>query len=80
MIAGWLLEKKLSTDDAKLLRDMVWKRARRIRDVYLECREKNEREGVSMFLKLTSSPRSPGLHVIHIAAEMAPVAKAVNLI
>lgn len=57
MIDGWLLEKKLTLDDAKLLRDMVWKRERRIHDIYLECKEKNEHEAVSMFLKLTSSPK-----------------------
>ncbi|XP_021676304.1 probable starch synthase 4, chloroplastic/amyloplastic isoform X2 [Hevea brasiliensis] len=79
MIDGWLLENKLSIDDAKLLRDMVWKRESRIRDIYLECREKNEHEAVSMFLKLTSSPRSQALYVIHIAAEMAPVAKVGGL-
>ncbi|KAG8637411.1 probable starch synthase 4, chloroplastic/amyloplastic isoform X1 [Manihot esculenta] len=79
MIDGWLLEKKLTLDDAKLLRDMVWKRERRIHDIYLECKEKNEHEAVSMFLKLTSSPKSQGLYVVHIAAEMAPVAKVGGL-
>ncbi|XP_048230259.1 probable starch synthase 4, chloroplastic/amyloplastic isoform X2 [Ricinus communis] len=79
MIDGWLLEKKISADDAKMLRDMVQKRDRRIHDTYFECRQKNENEAISMFLKLTSSPSSPGLHVIHIAAEMAPVAKVGGL-
>ncbi|XP_050231151.1 probable starch synthase 4, chloroplastic/amyloplastic isoform X2 [Mercurialis annua] len=79
MIDGWLLEKKISADDAKLLRDMVWKKDRRIHDTYFDCREKTESEAISMFLKLTSSPSSSGLHVIHIAAEMAPVAKVGGL-
>ncbi|XP_012072082.1 probable starch synthase 4, chloroplastic/amyloplastic isoform X1 [Jatropha curcas] len=79
MIDGWVLEEKLSKENAKLLRDMVWKRDRRVCDAYLECREKNDREAVSTFLKLTSSPASSGLHVIHIAAEMAPVAKVGGL-
>ncbi|CAL1403194.1 unnamed protein product [Linum trigynum] len=78
-IDGWLLEKKVSPDDAKLLRELVWKRERKVYDVYMQCREKNEQDSISMFLKLTSGPKSPGLHVIHIAAEMAPVAKVGGL-
>ncbi|CAK7350257.1 unnamed protein product [Dovyalis caffra] len=57
IIDGWLLEKKISTDDAKHLREMVRKRDRRICEAYMESREKNEREAVSRFLKLTSSPK-----------------------
>ncbi|KAJ8761286.1 hypothetical protein K2173_001342 [Erythroxylum novogranatense] len=79
IIDGWMLEKRISTDDAKLLREMVWKKDAHIRDAYLECREKNQHEAITRFMKLTSSPRSPGLHVIHIAAEMAPVAKVGGL-
>lgn len=79
IIDGWLLEKKISTNDAKLLRDMVWKKDGQIRDAYIACKEKNEREAVTTFLRLISSPTSPGLYVIHIAAEMAPVAKVGGL-
>ncbi|XWS19808.1 hypothetical protein CRYUN_Cryun31cG0048100 [Craigia yunnanensis] len=78
-IDGWVLEKKISSSDAKLLRELVWKRDRHIRDAYLACKEKNEREVVSTFLRLTSSQASPGLYVVHIAAEMAPVAKVGGL-
>ncbi|OMP07257.1 Glycosyl transferase, family 1 [Corchorus olitorius] len=79
IIDGWALEKKISSNDAKLLREMVWKRDRQIRDAYMACKEKNEREAVSTFLRLTSSQASPGLYVVHIAAEMAPVAKVGGL-
>ncbi|PON74029.1 Glycogen synthase [Trema orientale] len=79
MVDGWLLEKKISTNDAKLLREMVWKRDGRICNAYMACKEKNEREALPTFLRLTSSPTSPGLYVIHIAAEMAPVAKVGGL-
>ncbi|KAL5839147.1 hypothetical protein ACOSQ3_011851 [Xanthoceras sorbifolium] len=79
IIEGWLLEKKLSTSEAKLLREMVWKRDRHIHDAYMACKKKNEHEAVSTFLSLTSSSTSSGLHVIHIAAEMAPVAKVGGL-
>ncbi|PPD98864.1 hypothetical protein GOBAR_DD04132 [Gossypium barbadense] len=54
------------------------KRDRRICDAYVMCKEKTEDEVISTFLQLISSQASPGLHVIHIAAEMAPVAKGVQ--
>ncbi|XP_062160775.1 probable starch synthase 4, chloroplastic/amyloplastic isoform X2 [Alnus glutinosa] len=79
IIDGWLLEKKISTDDAKFLREMAWKRDRRIRDAFMACKDKNEREAITTFLNLASSPTCPGLYVIHIAAEMAPVAKVGGL-
>ncbi|KAK8976790.1 hypothetical protein V6N11_047560 [Hibiscus sabdariffa] len=78
-IDGWALEKKLSNNDAVLLREMVWKRDRHICDAYVACKEKTEDEVISSFLRLTSSQPSPGLHIIHIAAEMAPVAKVGGL-
>lgn len=55
MVDGWLLEKKLSSNDAKLLREMVWKRESCICDAYLECEEKTEREMLAKFLSLTSA-------------------------
>ncbi|XP_042521160.1 probable starch synthase 4, chloroplastic/amyloplastic isoform X2 [Macadamia integrifolia] len=79
LMDGWLLENKISSKDAKFLREMAWKRDGRIRDAYVACRDKNEREAVSLFLRLTSSSTHPGLHIIHIAAEMAPVAKVGGL-
>lgn len=56
IIDGWLLEKKITIDDAKMLREMVRKRDGRIRDAYMACKEKNEREAITTFLGLTSSP------------------------
>ncbi|KAF5205102.1 Glycogen synthase [Thalictrum thalictroides] len=79
MIDGWLLEKKISSHDAKLLGDMAWKRNGRICDAYLTCKNKNESEVLATLLRLISSPTSQGLHIIHIAAEMAPVAKVGGL-
>uniref|UniRef100_A0A2P2LQR0 starch synthase n=1 Tax=Rhizophora mucronata TaxID=61149 RepID=A0A2P2LQR0_RHIMU len=79
IIDGWLLEKKISISDAKLLREMAWKKDGRIRDAYMGCREMSELEAISTFLKLTSSPISHGLYIIHVAAEMAPVAKVGGL-
>ncbi|OAY75564.1 putative starch synthase 4, chloroplastic/amyloplastic [Ananas comosus] len=78
-VDGWFLEKKISSNDAKLLREMVWKRDSQIRDAYLACKGMGEREIVAKFLKLTLHGTSPGLHIVHIAAEMAPVAKVGGL-
>ncbi|KAL4311772.1 hypothetical protein GQ457_01G047090 [Hibiscus cannabinus] len=78
-IDGWVLEKKLSNNDAVLLREMAWKRDRHICDAYVACKEKTEDEVISTFLRLISSEPSPGLQIIHIAAEMAPVAKVGGL-
>ncbi|XP_028760659.1 TMV resistance protein N-like [Neltuma alba] len=55
---GWSLEKKISTDDAMLLREKVWKRDRGIRDTYITCKEQSEQEVISAFLRLTFSSTS----------------------
>lgn len=57
LIDGWLLEEKISGDDAKLLKEMAWKRDARIYDAYMACKEKNELEAVALFLSLTSSQK-----------------------
>lgn len=79
MVDGWFLEKKISEDDVSLLREMTWKRDARICDTYMTFKEKKESDILAAFLGLTVSPISSGLHVIHIAAEMAPVAKVGGL-
>ncbi|KAL8032307.1 hypothetical protein ABFX02_13G087600 [Erythranthe guttata] len=79
IVDGWVLEKKISVDQAKLLREMIWNRDEAICDAYISSKEKNEREIITTFLKLTSSTTGERLHVIHIAAEMAPVAKVGGL-
>lgn len=57
MIDGWFLERKISTDDARLLREMVWKRDGHICDAYMACKETNELEAIATFLRLTSLPK-----------------------
>ncbi|KAG8385328.1 hypothetical protein BUALT_Bualt03G0031400 [Buddleja alternifolia] len=79
MVDGWFIEKKILVDEAKLLREMIWNRDRNVCDAYMSSKEKNEREIIATFLKLTSSTTGERLHVIHIAAEMAPVAKVGGL-
>lgn len=56
IIDGWLLEKKVSTNDANLLREMVWNRDGQIYNAYMACKEKTEREAITTFLRLISSP------------------------
>lgn len=79
LIDGWLLEKKISYNDANSLREMVWKRDNRLREAYLSCRGMQDREILDNFLKMTLPGTSSGLHIVHIAAEMAPVAKVGGL-
>lgn len=52
---AWFLEKKISIDEAKLLREMARKRDVRIRDAYVSCKDKSDREAVTILLNLTKS-------------------------
>ncbi|KAH0467281.1 hypothetical protein IEQ34_004519 [Dendrobium chrysotoxum] len=61
------------------LREMVWKKDRQICEAYLACNGKHEHEAIVTFLKLTQPQTSQGLHIVHIAAEIAPVAKVGGL-
>uniref|UniRef100_A0A0E0A200 Starch synthase, chloroplastic/amyloplastic n=1 Tax=Oryza glumipatula TaxID=40148 RepID=A0A0E0A200_9ORYZ len=79
LIDGWLLEKRISYNDANTLREMVRKRDSCLREAYLSCRGMKDREIVDSFLKITLPGTSSGLHIVHIAAEMAPVAKVGGL-
>ncbi|KAL0924563.1 hypothetical protein M5K25_005401 [Dendrobium thyrsiflorum] len=79
MVDGWLIEKKISSSDGKLLREMVWKKDRQICEAYMACNGKHEHEAIVTFLKLTQPQTSQGLHIVHIAAEIAPVAKVGGL-
>lgn len=54
LVDGWFLEKKISMDQVKLLREMIWNRERSICDSYMSMQGKSEREIISTFLKLTS--------------------------
>lgn len=55
-VDGWLLEKKIASNDAYSLREMVWKKDRRVHDTYIDVKDKNERDAISAFLKLVTSP------------------------
>ncbi|KAK3138178.1 hypothetical protein QOZ80_5AG0365530 [Eleusine coracana subsp. coracana] len=79
LIDGWSLEKKISYNDADILREMAWKRDNRLREAYLSSRGMEEREMMDSFLKVALPGTSSGLHIVHIAAEMAPVAKVGGL-
>ncbi|KAK8958221.1 hypothetical protein KSP40_PGU002774 [Platanthera guangdongensis] len=79
MVDSWLIEKKISSKDGNLLREMVRKKDRQIYEAYSACSGKNEHVAIEIFLKLTQPQTSKGLHIVHIAAEMAPVAKVGGL-
>uniref|UniRef100_A0ACD5T855 Uncharacterized protein n=1 Tax=Avena sativa TaxID=4498 RepID=A0ACD5T855_AVESA len=79
LIDGWLLEKKISYNDANTLREMVRKRDSCLREAYLSCRDTESKEVMDNFLKMALPGTSSGLHIAHIAAEMAPVAKVGGL-
>ncbi|KAJ3695063.1 hypothetical protein LUZ60_000440 [Juncus effusus] len=79
LIDGWFIEKKISRNDCEILREMIWERDLRLKEIYQKFRGLNENEIIAEFLELTLAGNSPGLHVIHIAAEMAPVAKVGGL-
>ncbi|XP_057844766.1 probable starch synthase 4, chloroplastic/amyloplastic isoform X2 [Cryptomeria japonica] len=76
---GWMLEKKITIEDAKILREMAWRRSSQLKDVYVQCQNKNENDVIASLMKLTRTSTRPGLHVVHIAAEMAPIAKVGGL-
>ena len=60
---GWMLEKKMAFDDAKILRDMAWRRESRIRDAYVQCKDKNEKDVIANLMKLVkASTRLGNLH------------------
>ncbi|XP_075497317.1 putative starch synthase 4, chloroplastic/amyloplastic [Primulina tabacum] len=79
LVDGWFLEKKILADDARLLREMIWNREGKLCDVYLSSEEMNETDIIAKFLRLISSVPGERLHIIHIAAELAPVAKVGGL-
>eukprot|EP01018_Ginkgo_biloba_P034494 Gb_31278 [translate_table: standard] len=76
---GWMLEKKMTPEDVNVLRDKAWRRDGDIQDAYTGCQGKSENIMIANLLKLTKARVRPGLHIVHIAAEMAPVAKVGGL-
>ncbi|KAL6546414.1 putative starch synthase 4, chloroplastic/amyloplastic [Orobanche minor] len=79
MVDGWFLEKKILVDQVKVFREMVWNKDDSVCDAYMSSKEKSEREIISAFLKLISPTTGARLHIVHIAVEMAPVAKVGGL-
>ncbi|KAI5060950.1 hypothetical protein GOP47_0023455 [Adiantum capillus-veneris] len=78
-IDGWLLEKKLSLADGVALREIAWQRESRIRDVFVALKGQPEKDIIAGLLELLKTKKRPGMHIVHIAAEMAPVAKVGGL-
>ncbi|MCO5583438.1 hypothetical protein L7F22_037349 [Adiantum nelumboides] len=78
-IDGWILEKKLSLADGVALREIAWQRESRIRDVFVALKSQPEKDIIAGLLELLKTNKRPGRHIVHIAAEMAPVAKVGGL-
>lgn len=78
-IDGWMLENKVSPDDAAVLRQMAWRRDLRIKDAFIANRSTTDHDLISGLLDLLKEKKRPGMHIVHIAAEMAPVAKVGGL-
>uniref|UniRef100_A0A0E0C797 starch synthase n=1 Tax=Oryza meridionalis TaxID=40149 RepID=A0A0E0C797_9ORYZ len=53
MIDGWFLERKIPNTDARMLREMAWKRDDRICEAYFACKGAKESDVMETFLKLT---------------------------
>ncbi|KAJ7552264.1 hypothetical protein O6H91_06G048000 [Diphasiastrum complanatum] len=79
-IDAWILAKSISVEDGAELWLMVWQRDARIRDAYVALQEeKEEKLVIAGLIELINSRKRPGLYIINIAAEMAPVAKVGGL-
>eukprot|EP00898_Chlorokybus_atmophyticus_P003449 jgi/Chlat1/4104/Chrsp26S04135 len=74
------MKRLLSKDEHASLRLLAWARDQRMGKAFsalLDVQDDKElRDGI---IDLVNIPRRPGLHVVHIAAEMAPVAKVGGL-
>jgi len=60
-----VIEKKISVDDASLLREKVRKRDRRISETFMAYEEQSEYEVVSAFLGLLSSATRYSLVIVN---------------
>ncbi|KAG6554493.1 hypothetical protein Mapa_003871 [Marchantia paleacea] len=78
-IDALMLGKQLSLDDGLELRIMAWRREARIRDAYVAVQNEKDADVAAGLTELTKLKKKPGYHVVHIAAEMAPVAKVGGL-
>ncbi|KAL3700083.1 hypothetical protein R1sor_018105 [Riccia sorocarpa] len=78
-IDALMLGKQLSLEDGLELRIMAWRREARIRDAYVAVQNEKDGEVAAGLTQLTRQKKKPGYHVVHIAAEMAPVAKVGGL-
>ncbi|GAQ78501.1 starch synthase [Klebsormidium nitens] len=74
-----MLDRHLTLDQAVELRLMAWHRDPRIRDVYSGLEQADDVSAAAGLLKLIEGKMRPGMHIVHIAAEMAPVAKVGGL-
>ncbi|GBG91694.1 hypothetical protein CBR_g53508 [Chara braunii] len=73
------LSELITADEGIELRMLAWERDLRIRDAFLAVQEEADNQVANSLRSLLKSKQRPGMHIIHIAAEMAPVAKVGGL-
>ncbi|KAG0562921.1 hypothetical protein KC19_9G183000 [Ceratodon purpureus] len=78
-ISALMMSDMLTQEDGKELQLMAWRREKRLRDVYINQADMRDEDLAVEFKNLIQPTKRPGLHIIHISAEMAPVAKVGGL-
>eukprot|EP00897_Mesotaenium_endlicherianum_P001937 jgi/Mesen1/1771/ME000014S01181 len=74
-----MLGKHLTHEQGLELRLMAWHRKVAIRDAYVAVQEASDLRAAGALKELIKAKLRPGMHIVHIAAEMAPVAKVGGL-
>eukprot|EP00850_Spirogloea_muscicola_P009041 SM000050S16966 [mRNA] locus=s50:83490:91142:+ [translate_table: standard] len=78
-IDSLVLSNLLSHEQGTELRLMTWSKSWKIQDAYRRVMEEPDSQVAATLQGLVKPRSSPGVHIIHIAAEMAPVAKVGGL-
>jgi starch synthase len=78
-IEALMLDSLITQEDAKELRLMAWRREKAIRDTYVTLQEEVDEDMAAGLLDLIKPHSRPGLYIVNISAEMAPVAKVGGL-
>eukprot|EP00850_Spirogloea_muscicola_P013368 SM000090S24330 [mRNA] locus=s90:359168:366788:+ [translate_table: standard] len=78
-IDSLVMSNLLSHEQGTELRLMTWSKSWKIQDAYRKVKEEVDSEVAATLQGLVKPRSSPGMHIIHIAAEMASVAKVGGL-
>eukprot|EP00850_Spirogloea_muscicola_P010139 SM000058S18569 [mRNA] locus=s58:650359:657899:+ [translate_table: standard] len=78
-IDSLVMSNLLSHEQGTELRLMTWSKTWKIQDAYRKVKEEEDSQVAATLQGLVKPRSSPGMYIIHIAAEMAPVAKVGGL-